>query len=142
MSTDMPASIGGKGSAPNPGWYLRPAVASYAATVIATRAAKPGITLGQLEVTVESEGDPRGLLRLAERISTAMGGGRKKAAIRGVHGLGARWLVNRSSRGLVTHALSPTQRAHVLGWPVSLRELSVSVADSAGLGAALAPAKH
>ena len=61
---------------------------------------------------------------------------------RGVHGFGGRWLVNGSSRGLVTFALSPTQRAHVLGWPVSLRELSVSVADSAGLGAALAPAKH
>jgi hypothetical protein len=59
---------------------------------------------------------------------------------RGVHGFGGRWLVNGSSRGLVTLALSPAQRAHVLGWPVSLRELSVSVADSAGLGAALAPA--
>ncbi|TMG73402.1 MAG: OsmC family protein [Betaproteobacteria bacterium] len=83
MSTDMPASIGGKGSAPNPGWYLRAAVASCAATVIATRAAKLGITLGQLEVTVESEGDQRGLLGLDERISAAMGGWRMKVAISG-----------------------------------------------------------
>jgi hypothetical protein len=61
---------------------------------------------------------------------------------RGVHGFGGRWLVNGSSHDVVRIALNPGQRAHVLGWPVSLRELSVSVADSAALGAALAPAKH
>jgi uncharacterized OsmC-like protein len=83
MSTDMPASIGGNGSAPNPGWYLRAAVASCATTVIATRAAKLGITLRHLEVTVESEGDQRGLLGLDERISAVMGGWRMKVAIRG-----------------------------------------------------------
>ena len=83
IGTDMPASIGGKGSAPNPGWYLRAAVASCTATVIATRAAKLGITLSHLEVTVESEGDQRGLLGLDERISAAMDGWRMKVAIKG-----------------------------------------------------------
>jgi uncharacterized OsmC-like protein len=83
MSTDMPASIGGKGSAPNPGWYLRAAVASCTATVIATRAAKLGVTLSHLEVTVESEADQRGLLGLDEQISAGMGGWRMKVAIKG-----------------------------------------------------------
>ena len=83
MSTDMPASIGGKGSAPNPGWYLRAAVASCTATVIATRAAKLGMTLSSLEVTAESEADQRGLLGLDERISAGMAGWRMKVAIKG-----------------------------------------------------------
>lgn len=83
IATDMPPPIGGKGSAPNPGWYLRAAVASCTATVIATRAAKLGITLRQLAVTVESEGDQRGLLGLDERISAAIGGWRLKVAISG-----------------------------------------------------------
>ena len=83
ISTDMPASIGGTGSAPNPGWYLRAAVASCAATVIATRAAKLGIALRELQVTVESEGDQRALLGLDERISAAIGGWRMKVAISG-----------------------------------------------------------
>ena len=40
--------------------------------------------------------------------------------------------------------LNPAQRAYVLGLPASLRELSVSVADAATLGAALieAPEKR
>src|SRR5574341_1429243 len=40
MTTDMPPAMGGEASAPNPGWYLRGAIASCAATVIAMRAAK------------------------------------------------------------------------------------------------------
>jgi uncharacterized OsmC-like protein len=83
ISTDMPAQIGGNGSAPNPGWLLRAAVASCAATVIATRAAKLGIGLRKLEVSVESEGDQRGLLGLDERISPAIGAWRIKVAIDG-----------------------------------------------------------
>lgn len=59
---------------------------------------------------------------------------------RGVHGFGGRWLVNGSSRGLMTLVLHPAQRAYVLGLPVSLCELSVSVADAAASGAALASA--
>jgi hypothetical protein len=57
---------------------------------------------------------------------------------RGVHGFGGRWLVNGSSRQVMTLVLNPAQRAYVLGLPVSLSELSVSVADAAAVGAALA----
>jgi len=57
---------------------------------------------------------------------------------RGVHGFGGRWLVNGSSRQVMTLVLNPAQRAYVLGLPVSLSKLSVSVTDAAALGAALA----
>jgi len=81
--TDMPAAIGGKGSAPNPGWLLRAAVASCTATVIATRAAKLGVALSALEVTVESESDQRGLLGLDDSISAGLGAWRTRVKIAG-----------------------------------------------------------
>jgi uncharacterized OsmC-like protein len=62
VSTDMPASIGGGGGAPSPGWLLRAAHASCVATLIAMRAAEEGISLDRLEVTVDSESDDRGIL--------------------------------------------------------------------------------
>jgi len=68
IHTDMPTSIGGGASAPNPVWYLRAAVASCTATVIAMRAAKLGMTLTTLEVSVDSEVDQRGLLGLDDRV--------------------------------------------------------------------------
>ena len=64
--TDMPPAMGGKASAPNPGWFLRGAIASCAATVIAMHAAKRGIKLDLLEVTVDTESDLRGILGLGE----------------------------------------------------------------------------
>jgi uncharacterized OsmC-like protein len=60
--TDMPATMGGEGSAPNPGWLMRAALAACTATVIAMRAARRGITLDTLEVVVESDTDQRRLL--------------------------------------------------------------------------------
>ncbi len=62
LVTDMPAPIGGTGSAPTPGWYLRAALANCDATMIALRAAQLGVELSTLEVTVSSESDNRGLL--------------------------------------------------------------------------------
>jgi len=70
--TDMPPAMGGSGSAPNPGWLLRAATASCAATVIAMRAAKLGISLSTLEVTVESGSDQRGLLGLDDSVSAGL----------------------------------------------------------------------
>ena len=52
---------------------------------------------------------------------------------RGVHGFVGRWLVNGSGDGIVRLNLQPEQRAYVLGFPVRLRELLVSVDDPAGL---------
>jgi hypothetical protein len=55
----------------------------------------------------------------------------------GVHGWRGKWLVSRSSSGLVRIDLSPPARARALGVPISVRELTVSVEDPDGLVAAL-----
>jgi hypothetical protein len=57
---------------------------------------------------------------------------------RGVHGFAGRWLVNGSGRGVVGIQLNPRQRAYVLGFPVRVKLLMVSVADPSALAAALA----
>jgi len=54
-----------------------------------------------------------------------------------VHGFGGRWLVNGSGRGILSIRLNPGQRAYVMGVPVRLRELLVSVAECPALAAAL-----
>ena len=56
---------------------------------------------------------------------------------RGVHGFAGRWLVNGAGQGLLTITLAPSQRGYVMGFPVRLQHLMVSVADPAALAAAL-----
>lgn len=56
---------------------------------------------------------------------------------RGVHGFGGRWLVNGSGQGILVLELSPENGARVMGVPVRLRELMVSVDDPAALAARL-----
>ena len=55
----------------------------------------------------------------------------------GVHGFAGRWLVNGSREGLVAIELIPTQLGYVMGFPVRLRQLIVSVEDTGALTAAL-----
>lgn len=62
LVTDMPEAIGGDGSMPTPGWFLRAALATCDATMIKMRASQLGIELATLEVTVDSDSDARGLL--------------------------------------------------------------------------------
>ena len=83
LETDMPPAMGGAASGPNPSWLLRSALASCTATVIAMRAARLGIKLDALEVTVESESDVRGLLGMDENVSAALGTIRTKVKIQG-----------------------------------------------------------
>ncbi|HSG85283.1 MAG TPA: OsmC family protein [Candidatus Limnocylindrales bacterium] len=59
--TDMARAVGGDGSAPSPGWLLRAALATCDATLIAMEAARRGIELTTLEVSVDSDSDDRGL---------------------------------------------------------------------------------
>jgi uncharacterized OsmC-like protein len=59
LVTDMAPAMGGTATGPNPGWLLRGALASCTATVIAMRAAQLGVALSNLEVTVETDSDPR-----------------------------------------------------------------------------------
>ena len=73
LVTDMAPAVGGTATGPNPGWLLRGAVASCTATVIAMRAAKLGVALDSLEVSVETASDLRGILGLDESISAGHG---------------------------------------------------------------------
>lgn len=45
----------------------------------------------------------------------------------GAHGWRGMWLVNGSSKGIVRLRFDPVQRARVVGFPVKLRELQVSL---------------
>lgn len=81
LTTDMAPAVGGEASGPSPGWLLRSALASCTATVIAMRAAKLGVALSELEVTVESESDNRGMLGLDESVSAGMGAVRTRVKI-------------------------------------------------------------
>ena len=83
MVTDMPRALGGEGSAPNPGWVLRCAWASCAASVIAMRAARLGVALEMLEVTVDSDSDLRGILGLDGNIGAGQQAVRATVKIRG-----------------------------------------------------------
>lgn len=56
---------------------------------------------------------------------------------RGVHGFRGRWLVNGSGRNIVRIHLDPAQQGYVVGVPVRLHELLVSVEDWRALAAAL-----
>ena len=62
FTTDMSESVGGAASAPTPGWMLRAALAACDATTVAMEAARDGIELTELSVSVESETDFRGVL--------------------------------------------------------------------------------
>jgi len=65
-------------------------------------------------------------------ISAARGVDGKRTMSRGVHGFAGRWLVNGSASGLVSLTLSPRQRGFVMGFPVRLREVIVSLEDPDG----------
>ncbi len=72
VETDMPPAMGGAAAAAAPGWLFRAGLASCSATVIAMRAAKLGVALDTLEVTVDSDSDNRGLLGLDEKVSAGL----------------------------------------------------------------------
>ena len=64
LETDMPAAVGGAGSAASPGWYLRAAVASCVVSLATMRAAQLGWAGFRCEVEVDSASDDRGILGL------------------------------------------------------------------------------
>lgn len=72
LQTDMPPAVGGTATAPNPGWLMRAALASCNATCIAIRAAKLGVALTSLEVTVTSESDLRGMLGVDDTVPAGL----------------------------------------------------------------------
>jgi uncharacterized OsmC-like protein len=68
LTTDMSTALGGEGSAPSPGWVMRAALASCDATIVAMEAARAGIELTSLVVTVVSESDHRGVLGVGDSV--------------------------------------------------------------------------
>ena len=60
----MPSAVGGSGTAPGPGWYLRAATAACVASLAGMRAGQLGIAGITCEVEVDSESDDRGILGL------------------------------------------------------------------------------
>ncbi|MDD2335769.1 MAG: hypothetical protein PHD01_04240 [Geobacteraceae bacterium] len=56
---------------------------------------------------------------------------------RGVHGFAGWWLVNGSADGILAIDLEPPQRGYVMGFPVRVRKLLVSVAEHEVLAAEL-----
>ena len=55
----------------------------------------------------------------------------------GVHGWRGLWLVNGSSKGLVRMTTDPRVRGRCLGFPLRIRQLTVSLADPDGFVRAL-----
>jgi hypothetical protein len=74
---------------------------------------------------------PRTSIRAARRVRDAIS--------IGVHGRRGRWLVNGAAGPLVAVAIDPPAPARVLGFPVRLRELVVSVDDPDALVRELGP---
>jgi uncharacterized OsmC-like protein len=66
--SDMPTSVGGRGKAPSPAWFMRAGHAACVATLIGMRAAEEGVVLSRLEVVVDSQSDDRGILGAADGI--------------------------------------------------------------------------
>ena len=66
--TDMSKTVGGDATAPTPGWLLRAALASCDASIVAMEAARDGVELTDLTVTVDSESDFRGVLGVDDSV--------------------------------------------------------------------------
>lgn len=68
--TDLATELGGSGDQPSPGWLLRAALASCAATRVAMAAAAEGIALSSLAAVADSRSDVRGLLGMVDANGT------------------------------------------------------------------------
>ena len=68
ISTDMPTGVGGKDSAPSPGWLFRAALAACDTTLIAMRAAMLGVEVDDVKVTIDSESNDYGILGIDESV--------------------------------------------------------------------------
>lgn len=60
LPMDMPAALGGGGTAPTPGVYGRAAIAGCLAVTLKLEAVRMGVAVGAIEVMVETDVDDRG----------------------------------------------------------------------------------
>ena len=86
MITDMPESVGGGNTGPSPGWVFRAALAACEATIIAMQAAREGVSLEALSVTVDSESDDRGILGMDPEIPAGPSSVRVRISVHGTGG--------------------------------------------------------
>ena len=102
-----------------------------------------GLVARWSRVTIDGD---RVVVRMSYAFSSAVDPSRRSGPSRrgtgrvwgwGVHGWRGRWLVNGSSHGILVLAIDPPARARVLGVPVRVRELAISLDDPAGFAAAL-----
>jgi uncharacterized OsmC-like protein len=70
---DMPAAMGGDGSAPSPGFLGRSAVSGCLAIGIKMTAARAGIPVDAVEVEIEMDWDDRGLLAMGDAPAGCLG---------------------------------------------------------------------
>jgi hypothetical protein len=96
-----------------------------------------GIAVGATGVAIEMGWGFSGRAPAASITSVRTVGG--TVISRGVHGWRSDWLVNGAGDGLVEILFDPPMRARVVGVPVRVRRLRVSVDDPAGVVAALRP---
>jgi len=64
IRTDMPAAVGGGGTAVSPGWLYRASMAACVLSLATMRAAQLGVAGFSCEVDVDSVSDDRGILGL------------------------------------------------------------------------------
>ena len=113
--TDMPKGVGGEGSEPGPGWLFRAALASCVGSLVAMRAAQQDVKLNELEVTVDSESDDRGILGMDESIPAGPLSMRVSASI------AADGLEESALRDLAEWALEHCPAAYAVGRGVEVR---------------------
>ncbi|HZA27481.1 MAG TPA: OsmC family protein [Actinomycetota bacterium] len=68
VETDMSKGVGGNDTAPSAGWLFRAALAACDTTLIAMRAAMLGVELTEVQVTIDSESNDRGILGIDESV--------------------------------------------------------------------------
>lgn len=118
LTTDMPGAVGGGGSAPSPGWFLRAAVAACVTSLAVMRAAQLRIEGFTCEVEVDSESDDRGILGL----DTSVPGGPLSMRI-----------------GFRISAANPDRLAEVANWAVEHCPVSDAVRRAVPVDVQIAP---
>jgi len=82
LETDMPKELGGRGQDVTPGWLVRAALASCAATRIAMAAATEGIALSALELIASSRSDARGIFGMTDKEGSPISAGPREVHLR------------------------------------------------------------
>ena len=111
------------------------AVSRWLLTLFASGPGRSGIAVGDADVAVEMGWSFGGRAPLPSVTSARPLA--DTVVSRGVHGWRGDWLVNGAGDGLVEVRFEPPMKAHVIGLPVRVRRLRVSVDDPEGFARAL-----